>query len=110
MMISDLGIEVALVIIEPADRTNKAIWRRVGRWSRLTWVIRVVSAIIFVAVAVLLEGEIPPSNRTATATKMMADTTRITQVSRDQRPTRRQMALFVLSAGSMITRATSIPR
>jgi hypothetical protein len=32
MMISDLGIEVALVIIEPADRTNKAVWRRVGRW------------------------------------------------------------------------------
>ena len=62
MMISDLGIEVALVIIEPADRTNKAVWRRVGRWSRLTWVIRVVSAIIFVAVAVLLEGEIPPWN------------------------------------------------
>jgi hypothetical protein len=53
---------VALVIIEPANKASRAVWRRVGRWSRLTWVIRVVSAIITVAVAVLLEGDIPRWN------------------------------------------------
>jgi hypothetical protein len=53
---------VALVIIEPANKASKAVWRRVGRWSRLTWVIRVVWGIISVALAVLLEGEIPPWN------------------------------------------------
>ena len=50
------------MIIEPASKASKAVWRRVGRWSRLTWVIRVVSAIIFLAAAVLLGGEIPPWN------------------------------------------------
>jgi hypothetical protein len=50
------------VIIEPANKASRAVWRRVGRWSRLTWVIRIVSAIITVAVAVLLEGDIPRWN------------------------------------------------
>ena len=52
---------VALVIIEPASEASRAVWRRVGRWSRLTWVIRVVSAIVY-AVALLLLGEIPTPN------------------------------------------------
>ena len=55
MMINDLGTR-ALVIIEPATAANKAVWRRVGLWSRLTWVIRVVWGIV-VVVAVLLLGE-----------------------------------------------------
>jgi hypothetical protein len=46
------------VIIERANKANQAAWRRVVRWSRLTWVIRVVSE-IFVGVAALLGGEIP---------------------------------------------------
>jgi hypothetical protein len=50
------------VIIEPANKASRAVWRRVGRWSRLTWVIRVVWSIISIAAAVLLEGEIPPLN------------------------------------------------
>lgn len=50
------------MIIEPANKASRAVWRRVGRWSRLTWVIRIVSAIITVAVAVLLEGDIPRWN------------------------------------------------
>lgn len=50
------------MIIEPVSKASRAVWRRVGRWSRLTWVIRVVSAIITVAVAVLLEGDIPRWN------------------------------------------------
>jgi hypothetical protein len=53
------------VIIEPASKASKAVWRRVGRWSRLTWVIRIVSAIITVAVAVLLEGDVPRWNANA---------------------------------------------
>lgn len=46
------------MIIEPANEASKAVWRRVGRWSRLTWVIRVLSAIVN-AVAVLLLGATP---------------------------------------------------
>jgi hypothetical protein len=53
---------MALVIIEPANKASKAVWRRVGRWSGLTWVIRVGWGIISVALAVLLEGEISPPN------------------------------------------------
>jgi hypothetical protein len=53
---------VALVIIEPANKASKAVWRRVDRWSRLTWVIRAVWGIISVALAVLLEGEISTPN------------------------------------------------
>jgi hypothetical protein len=52
---------VALVIIEPANEASNAVWRRVGRWSRLTWVIRVVSSIVNV-VAVLLLGATPNAN------------------------------------------------
>jgi hypothetical protein len=50
--------EVAPVIIERANRASQAVWRRVGRWSRLTWVIRVISGIV-IAVVLLLGGEIP---------------------------------------------------
>ena len=50
------------MIIEPANKASKAVWRRVGRWSRLTWVIRVVWGIISLALAVLLEGEISTLN------------------------------------------------
>ena len=50
------------MIIGPATKASKAVWRRVGRWSRLTWVIRVVSAVVFVAVAVLLGESIPTPN------------------------------------------------
>jgi hypothetical protein len=53
---------VAPVIIEPANKASKAVWRRVGRWSRLTWVIRVVWGIISLALAVLLEGDISTLN------------------------------------------------
>jgi hypothetical protein len=49
------------VIIEPANEASKTVWRRVGRWSRLTWVIRVVSGIVNV-VAVLLLGATPNAN------------------------------------------------
>lgn len=49
------------MIIEPANEASKAVWRRVGRWSRLTWVIRVVSGIVNV-VAVLLLGATPNAN------------------------------------------------
>jgi len=50
------------VIIEPASKASKAVWRRVGLWCRLTWVIRVVWGIVFAAVAVLLGDEIPTPN------------------------------------------------
>jgi hypothetical protein len=46
------------VIIEPANKERREVWRRVGRWSRLTWVIRVVWGIV-VVVAVLLGGGWP---------------------------------------------------
>jgi hypothetical protein len=57
MMINDLRTR-ALVIIEPANKASKAVWRRVGRLSRLTWVVRVVWGIV-VVVAVLLGGGWP---------------------------------------------------
>lgn len=50
------------MIIEPANKASKAVWRRVGRWSRLAWVIRVVWGIISLALAVLLEGDISTLN------------------------------------------------
>jgi hypothetical protein len=62
MMINDLGTRWLWVIIGAATKASKAVWRRVGRWSRLTWVIRVVSAVVFVAVAVLLGESIPTPN------------------------------------------------
>jgi len=46
------------VIIEQANNASQAIWRRLVRWSRLTWVIRVVSGIL-VGVAALLGGGTP---------------------------------------------------
>jgi hypothetical protein len=52
---------VPLVIIEPANKASKAVWRQVGRWSRLTWMIRIVWGIV-VVVAVLLGGEAWPLN------------------------------------------------
>jgi hypothetical protein len=39
----------------------------------------------------------------------MPHTTRMTQVSRDQRPTRRQTALLALVAGPMITQSHLVP-
>jgi hypothetical protein len=50
------------VNVERANEATQAIWRRVGRWSRLTWVIRVVWGIISLALAVLLEGDISTLN------------------------------------------------
>jgi hypothetical protein len=47
MMINDIGTRWLWVIIGPATKASKAVWRRVGRWSRLTWVIRVVWGIAF---------------------------------------------------------------
>jgi hypothetical protein len=49
------------VVIERASRATDAGWRRVVRWSRLTWVVRVVSAILLFVVSLVL-GELPISH------------------------------------------------
>ena len=50
------------MIIEPASEASKAVWRRVGLWSRLTRVIRVVWGIVAVVAVLLLGEEVPTPN------------------------------------------------
>jgi hypothetical protein len=47
----------AVVNVERANEATQAIWRRILRWSRITWLVGAIAAAFFFVVA-LLEGEI----------------------------------------------------